>query len=208
MPRGTFSAESSDSKGVLVSGPTGITVWVIWVVLVRRPNDRLQLALQAVCAGCAPVRAVFVQRAWRSRRHNLRDVCARVDFARADRDGHGEGLPLHDCAQPVSAKAAEKIPPRRAGRRLARSARQPLHASRTERTVRFCASRAPKATGSEPGRAAHARRGRDAVRRDRAGAGYFSCGSESEDLPGTSGAGWDAKSMNALSMSASDRGGE
>src|SRR3984885_9904510 len=148
MPRGTFSAESSDSNGVLVSGPTGITVWAIWVVLVRRPNDRLQLALQEVCAGRVPIRAVFVQRARGSRRHNLRDVCARVDFARAHQDGHGEGLPLHDCAQPVSARTAEKIAPSPARRRLTRSAGKPLRASRAERKIRFRARRTPETTGS------------------------------------------------------------
>src|ERR1700733_12745614 len=163
MPRGTFSAESSDSNGVLVSGPTGITVWAIWVVLVRRPNDRLQLALQEVCAGRVPIRAVFVQRARGSRRHHFRDVCARVDFTRANRDGHGEGLPLHDRAQPVSARTAEKIAPRPARRRLARSAGQSLRASRAERKTKFRAGRTPKTTGSKPGCAANARGGRDAV---------------------------------------------
>ena len=41
--------------------------------------------------------------------------------------------------------------------------------------------------------AAHARGGRNAIRRDRAGTGHISRGGESEDLPGSSRARWDTK---------------
>ena len=54
-------------------------------------------------------------RARRSRGHHFGNVCARVDFGRTRRDGHREGIPLHNRAQPVLAGAAEEVATRRAG---------------------------------------------------------------------------------------------